>query len=161
MADPRSLDAFEMEDLRHLAEVAHYDLAGFISRNPHHASLPARLLFVGLCQGGAQHFVDGTHGLKDFDVWMFFAAGTGDPIYPVRRRGVATYEGPRFQNSTRRIDVLGRTLKVKLQADPALSLNSYLSTPSTSTAWHLAQRPVVALWPEPLIGQVIWRARSS
>jgi hypothetical protein len=32
------------------------------------------LVCVALCQGAALHFVDGENGVKDFDVWTFYAA---------------------------------------------------------------------------------------
>lgn len=31
---------------------------------------------VFLAQGGAQHFIDGSHGVKDFDVWSIYLART-------------------------------------------------------------------------------------
>jgi hypothetical protein len=33
-----------------------------------------RLLCVALCRGGALHYLDRSNGVKDFDVWTFFAA---------------------------------------------------------------------------------------
>ena len=71
----------------------------FIVRNPHHAGLRARVLAVALCQGAALHYVDGKNGVKDFDVWTFFANDGASPAYPVRRRGEGSFEGSRSRIS--------------------------------------------------------------
>ena len=124
--EARSYDRFEDDDLAHLADLARRDLGAFIVRNPHHAGLRARVLAVALCQGAALHYVDGKNGVKDFDVWTFFADDGASPAYPVRRRGEGSFEGSRFADSTRRVDLLGRTLKVSADADPIRAVQSYL-----------------------------------
>lgn len=151
----RSFDKFQREDFEQLAEAARQDLLGFVDRNPHHRSLPARLICVALCQGAAQHHVDNINGVKDFDVWSFFADDGGSPAYPSRRRGTATFQGERFASSTRRIDFMGRTLKVRPGLTPPEAIRAYLRQPQTSTARHLSQKAVVMLGPDE-VGTIIW-----
>ena len=152
----RSYDMFEVADLAHLAEIAARDLDAFIFRNRHHRGLKDRLLLVALCQGAALHYVDGQNGVKDFDIWTFFADDGVSPLYPVRRRGEASFERETFANSTRRVDLLGRTLKVGVDADPFGAVRDYLEDAQTGTAWRLAQKAAVALEPVVRRGEVIW-----
>ena len=156
--EERSYDRFEQDDLTHLADLARQDLDAFIKRNPHHAGLKKRVLVVALCQGAALHFVDGKNGVKDFDVWTFFADDGASPSYPVRRRGAAQFEGVRFADSTRRVDLLGRTLRVGEDGDPVAAVRAYLKDARTLTAWHLAQKAAVVLEPASRRGEVIWPA---
>lgn len=158
-ADERSFDKFQRIDFEQLAEAACRDLLQFVHRNPHHQSLPERLICIALCQGAAQHHVDGISGVKDFDVWSFFAHDDGFPPYPPRRRGTGTFQGDRFTSSTRRIDFLGRTLKVEPGLTPVETIRAYLRHPQTSTAWHLSKKAVVMLSPGE-IGTVIWSAQD-
>lgn len=154
--EPRSYDRFEDDDLRQLADLAKADLASFIQRNPHYASLASRVLCVALCQGAALHYIDGQNGVKDFDLWTFFADGGDGLEYPVRRRGVGRFEGGRFRDSTKRIDFLGRTLKTSAALDPIDAVQSYVAGQSTESARHLSQQAVVVLSPAARRGEVIW-----
>ncbi len=47
-----------------------------------------RRVAVTLAQGAALHFVDGRNGVKDLDVWMFYAQvpGGGNPFGQRKRR---------------------------------------------------------------------------
>src|ERR1700727_1064079 len=48
-----------------------------------------------LYQGAALHYLDGKNGVKDFDVWSFYAA-LGDGPFPYRWRGTADFGPSRF-----------------------------------------------------------------
>ncbi len=57
------------------------------SRAPRGAGRYAgRLVCRALCQGAALHYLDGTNGVKDFDVWSFYAE-RGDGPFPYGWRG--------------------------------------------------------------------------
>ena len=157
---PRSYDEFQAEDFAILAEIARADLAAFIVRNPHHLSLPERLLCIALCQGAALHHLDGKNGVKDFDVWMFFADQSGSPPYPPRRTGKAPFTGARFQDSTRRVDILGRTIALSPSGDPVAAVSEYLRGSRTATAGHLRQKAVVILDPPGRRGEILWPPAS-
>lgn len=159
--EPRSFDHFGAEDLTRLAGLAEQDLQSFIARNPHHASLPERILLIALCQGAALHYLDGSNGVKDFDVWSFFADDGSSPRYPVRRRGIARYDGSRFSDSTRRVDLLGRTISGATGADPVAEVQAYLRRPLTASARHLGKKGVVIASPTSLLGTVIWPEHDS
>ncbi len=118
-------------------------------------------LAVALCQGAAMHYVDGTNGVKDFDVWFF---------YPFNRRHLPfrsiwrwDYQNPKFGRHPRipgckgrRVDVLVRSIKCKTRRNPAKTLCQYLEAGKTASSRALAKKAVVMLYPEKLRGRVIW-----
>lgn len=150
------------EHLRRLAELAEADREGLFIRNPHLSVYRDRILLTALCQGAALHFVNGTNGVKDLDVYTFYAEDSGVG-YPYRRRGVEDFgdselgrhpDDHGFQG--RRVDLLGRTLKVATTADPVTSIRNYLLAGGTATARELAKKAVVVIDPGPRFGQVAW-----
>jgi hypothetical protein len=164
MASERSSERITGADLIRLGQFALRDLAGLVERETATGRrYRNRLLCIALCQGAAQHYVDGAHGVKDFDVWSFFAAHPAGP-FPYRRRVERDFgrskfsrypaDPPRFLG--RRIDLGGRSLPVAATADPVESVRSYLAAGCTETARRLSQRSVVLLWPAGLCGRVIW-----
>ena len=126
-----------------------------------------RLVCRALCQGAALHYLDGTNGVKDFDVWSFYAE-RGDGPFPYRWRGTADYGRSKFGRypddppsfTGRRVDLLGRSLDVPLDAEPAKVLRDYLSAARTRSAKELAAKAVVLIYPEQLAGKVIWPEAS-
>ncbi|MFV8137399.1 hypothetical protein ACNQR7_07495 [Mycolicibacterium senegalense] len=158
----RSMVPLTDEHLHRLARIAGADRGGLFSRKPHLAVYRDRILITALCQGAALHYVDGANGVKDLDVYTFYAE---DPAigYPYRRRGVADFgdsEHGRHPDDHefvgRRVDLLGRTLKVALSADPVAAVRSYLRAGATSTARELAKKAVVVIDEGPRFGQVVW-----
>jgi hypothetical protein len=158
----RSVARLTDEHLRRLAEIAKSDREGMFKRNPHLSVYRDRILLTALCQGAALHYVNGTHGVKDLDVYTFYAedASVG---YPYRRRGVEDFgdselgrhpDDHGFQG--RRVDLLGRTLKVDPAADPVTSIRQHLRAGGTATAKELAKKAVVVIDPGARFGQVAW-----
>jgi hypothetical protein len=56
--------------------------------------------------------------------------------------------------------LLGRSLDVPLDAEPAKVLRDYLSAARTRSAKELAAKAVVLIYPEQLAGKVIWPEAS-
>jgi hypothetical protein len=60
----------------------------------------------------------------------------------------------------RRVDLLGRSLDVQLDAEPVKLLRDHLFTARTRSAIELAAKAVVLIYPEQLAGKVIWPEAS-
>jgi hypothetical protein len=117
---------------------------------------------VALCQGAALHWINGQNGIKDFDVWTFYAA-LPSVEFPPRWRGQMDFGDPKFGQTSdkpefvgRRVDLLGRSLPVTLGTDPVAMLQSYLSRGRTESAQQLAKKAVVLLEPVEQLGEVVW-----
>jgi hypothetical protein len=184
---PRSQAGLTDEHLCRLAALADADHEAFTRRDgrPEYRS---RRLAVVLAQGAALHYLDGRSGVKDLDVWTFYA-GLPSIRFPADKRethadfgpsalGRQSYELSMARNahelarwrrwsaySGRRVDFLMRALPV--QADATISavvkaLQEWLAHGARSTAttkpsaWHLARKGVVLLYPEQQQGAVVW-----
>ncbi|MFD8249671.1 hypothetical protein [Nocardia sp. NPDC059691] len=158
----RSYEPLTEDHLRRLAELAYEDHAELMRRHPHLRVLRDRVLLTALCQGGALHWVDGKNGVKDLDVFTFYARHPEQP-YPPRRRKCRDFGASDLGrhpadvgHSGRRIDFMGKDLDVPVDADPVDAVRSYLRGRRTRTAWHLSRKAVVVIDPNHLFGHVIW-----
>ena len=160
----RSWERITQRDLRRLSRIAEADHDDFFVRNPHFGHYRNRVICVALCQGAALHYVypQDSDGIKDFDVWTFYSEW-GEP-FPPRRRGKEDFGESKFGRRPkdakhfvgRRVDLMGRSLRVRPSADPVETLLSYLITPTTPTARQLRKKPVVILDPPELLGAIVW-----
>ncbi len=164
----RSYERITRGDLYRLAEIARLDREDLFARKPRYRALGERLICVALCQGAALHFVDGENGVKDFDVWTFYATHPNAPDFPWRRRKAVDFGDPKFGPSPdkpdfagRHVDLLGRSLGGIEGVDPAVILGKYLSEGRTETARRLADKAVVLLEPVDRLGAVIWPAAND
>jgi hypothetical protein len=160
----RSLVRIERADLLRLAALAAAAEADLFRRNPQGSGRYAdRLLGRALCQGAALHYVNKRNGVKDFDVWSFYAQCDDWP-FPARWRGTRDFGPSRFGRypgdpphySGRRVDLLGRSLPAKPGADPADVLRRYLAARRTDSAKALAAKAVVLIHPENRAGEIVW-----
>lgn len=159
----RSYEPLTLEDLHQLGKLAKADRESLFDRRPGTGNLYHNRLFaVALCQGAALHFLDGKNGIKDFDVWSFYTEAPERP-FPFRRRGIADFGNPKFGKTEdsqsfigRRVDLLARSLKGVDPNDPVGSLRKYLSQRATKSAYCLAEKAVILIEPEDLLGYVVW-----
>jgi hypothetical protein len=164
MNDPaRSYERMTNDDFRRLGRIASADREEFFSRKEHYAPLADYILAVALCQGAALHYVNGTNGIKDIDVWTFYAEHP-TITYPPRRPIIPRDFGdPKFGKTRdyehfvgRKVDCLGRSLSVQRGSEPVGALRGYLANPRTDTAGKLAEKGVVLIEPAGLLGTVVW-----
>jgi hypothetical protein len=74
MNDPtRSYVRMTHDDLRRLGRLARDDREEFFARNPKYRPLRDYVLAVRSLSGWGLHYVNGTNGIKDLDVWTFCA----------------------------------------------------------------------------------------
>ena len=164
----RSFEPLTDDDLRRLGEIATADREQMFARSRHWAAYRDRLLAVALCQGAALHYLDRRNGVKDLDVWTFFAALPSrypDPAL-YRRNKPYDYGPSRFGRHPdlpgylgRKVDLLSDSIPVRPDADPVESIRHWLRTERRGNPAHLAQKAVVLI--EPARGRVVWPDRTS
>ena len=87
----RSLARISVTDLLRLAALAADAESELFRRNPRGSGRYAgRLLGRALCQGAALHYLNGKNGVKDFDIWSFYAQYDEWP-FPPRWRGTRDF----------------------------------------------------------------------
>ena len=112
---------------------------------------------VALRQGAALHYVDGSHGVKDFDVWAssgacqtcLFRLAATDGATSGARASAADYAN-RYEG--RRVGIL-----VDRSMFGVAAVRRYLAAGLRgSSPWYLAQRPIIAIYPDLILGRRIW-----
>ena len=164
-ASERSKQRITKVELRKLSSIAASDRDDLFRRKPHLRHYRNRIVCVALCQGAALHYLDGTNGVKDFDVWTFYAHSKLP--FPYRRVGKGDFGDSKFGRrpkdskrfAGRRVDLIGRSLRVRPSADPLEVIDEYLGRPRTKTAKKLAKKAVVIIDPPELRGRVAWDPR--
>lgn len=159
----RSFLPITLPDLQRLRAIAAQDRATFFAKHPDWAAHYAdRVLLVALCQGAARHYLDGTTGVQDFDVYTFFAENPARR-WCARRRAIYDFGDPKFGQSSdkpqfvgRRVDVLARAVPWTPGQDAGDALQAYLRTGRTETARRLAEQAVVILEPVGRMGKALW-----
>jgi hypothetical protein len=159
----RSFDRIKDPDLARLAEIAVEDRKQFFSDHPEWRSIYAnRILCTALCQGAAEHYVNGLVGINDFDVYTFYAAHPARHWYAKRKKHW-DFGDAKFGQSVdkpllvgRRVDLMGRELLASPGDDPVVAVQRYLLTRQTKTARLLAHKAVVLLAPARFRGRVVW-----
>jgi hypothetical protein len=164
METERSYEPLTNDDLARLSGIAQDVLRKRTFRTPVGRQYEDRLILLALCQGGAQHYVDGVTGVKDLDVWAFFRGGLEKP-FPWRARWRADFGLSRLGRHPadkgclgRRVDVIGRSI-------PAIDTNGedavldWLHGRSQS-ARLLVRRPVIGLFPQALFAKPLWSPLS-
>ena len=161
----RSMDHITSEDFERLAKHVEVEIADFLGSGKQ-TPFRERQIAVVLCQGAALHYLDGSNGVKDFDVYVFFAElpGIKGPHNRSARKrdfGVSKfgrYSGDDALFSGRRIDIFWRTIPTEHRLDPAVAIPAYLrSGKPRSTPWHLSQKAVILLRPKSRLGEVVWQ----
>jgi hypothetical protein len=180
-ATARSREPLTLAHLRRLSAIAEADREMFYRAQP---AYRGRHLATVLAQGAALHWVDRTTGVKDLDVWSFFAQPPGVTSFPANQRkrhvdfgpselGRQAYDldDPRLSShdrrryagwsrfTRRRVDLMMRGLPCAPDIEPAAAIRDWLSRgthPRSGSPWHLAQKAVVLIDPPERRGEVVW-----
>ncbi len=164
MTQERSHAPITRADLKRLARITRLEREDFFARHREYAILyRKRVLCAALCQGGALHYINGRTGVRDFDVFTFYAAHPeaafphwhserydfGPSKFGQLPGAPATFRG-------RPVDLAGRSIEASPVDDPIEALQHYLRRGSTPVARRLAEKAVVLIEPEHLAGYVAW-----
>jgi hypothetical protein len=163
----RSFERITRSDLLKLAKIALDDLEDLFARRANCRRYQTRLLMICLCQGAAQHYVYRDRGIADFDVWAFFKALPKE--FPPRRHGRKDFGPSKFGRNAkgpkhfigRRVDLLGRSIRVLRTDTAAKAVRRYFKEPKTTSARHLAMRPAIVIWPLRSCGKVLWNPQRG
>ena len=164
MISKRTFKKINHKDLHRLSTIALEDRQDLFARYPRWRKLYSkRILCIALCQGAALHYIDGKNGVKDFDVWTFYAEHPSGIPFPYRRRVRRDFGKSKFgrhpddrQYEGRCVDLIGRSIKCSPKVNPIKALHEYLLNPKTRSAKELAKKAVVILAPNELLGKVVW-----
>jgi hypothetical protein len=176
----RSRAPIDDDHLVHLSVIAAADREKFYLTRPEYRD---RHLATVLAQGAALHFLDGKNGVKDLDVWSFFALPRGVTRFPADRRNVHVDFGPSTLGrqpydldaapnaivraqwarwSTfegRRVDLLMRGLQCSRRSDPVDVIRGWLITGQAkpdSSPDRLARKAVIMIDPPDRRGEIVW-----
>jgi hypothetical protein len=164
MLAERSFEPITRTDLRRLARIAAADREDFFSRHPEFAILyRKRLLCTALCGNAALHLLNGLTGVDYFSVWSFYAEHPEAP-FPFRRPSRADFGESKFGRTPdapqgyagRRVELQGRSIAATPGGDPVEALQRYLKAGATRSARELAQKAVVLIAPEAVLGAEVW-----
>ena len=163
MARAASFEQITRADLRRLGRISDEEREDFFTRRPDWRLLyRRRLLCTALTGRSAVHFCNGTSGVVQFDVHMFFALHSEAP-FPYRWTSLRDFGSPKFGRAEgeahytgRRIRFSGRSINCRPSDDPVAALQTYLRRGRTPTARHLRKDAVVLIGPEHSLGYVAW-----
>ena len=165
----RSYKRIQDSDLQRLADLARKDLNRLFNERPRIAGYKNRLLMLCLCQGAAKHFACGEHGVKDFDVWAFFAESPDLPPLGIRKPMAVDFGPSRFGRNPkdnlkkfkgRRVDMLRKAIECDGK-NPEKCVRAWLKGGKTLSARKVSERPVVVIYPKRLRGKVIWTPKTK
>ena len=163
MARGASFEQISRADLRRLARIADEEREDLFTRRPDWRLLyRRRLLCTALTGRSAMHFFNGTSGVVQFDVCLFFAVHA-EAAFPhrwtsMRDFGIRKF-GPAEGDTNyigRRVRLTGRSINCRPSDDPVAALQTYLRRGRTPTARQLRQDAVVLIGPERYLGYVAW-----
>lgn len=156
-----------LDDLRKFAYIANNVLIS----TSYGRDFADSLITIALCQGGANHYMvtngyiryyydPQKKGLKDIDIWFFF---TKKGFHPMWRRTIDLGPSKFGQNpdepgyTGRRMDFFGRSIPFIAGDTIESALKRWLKNGNPkSSPWYLSRKAVVALFPEDIIGKVLW-----
>jgi hypothetical protein len=164
MEAERSYEPLTNDDLARLSAIAQDALRDRVFRTPVGRQYKDRLILLALCQGAAQHYVDGVTGVKDLDVWAFFRGGIDKP-FPWRARWSVDFGPSRLGRHPADKGYLGRRVDVMGRSIPAIDTNGQDAVVAwlhgrSKSARLLVRRPAIGLFPQALFAKPLWSPKS-
>ena len=158
----RSFERLELHHLRRLARIAINDLTDLFDRKPDLGYLYRdRLMVICLCQGGARHFLHRDRGVKDLDLWAFFAMHP-NRSFPYRRHKRMDFGASRFGRHPndqhfrgRGVDIFGRSIRCRNGQEAHDCVREWIRGKAKSSR-EIRKNPVIVVYPEEDLGSIIW-----
>ncbi|MGH7949503.1 MAG: hypothetical protein ACREQF_09785 [Candidatus Binataceae bacterium] len=159
----RSFERIAKSDLKRLARIARDEREDYFGRHPEWAMLyRKRVLCSALCRDGALHFLNGTTGVGQFDVWTFYIEHAEAP-FPYHRVSHRDFGESKFGSAAgqpayegRRVELNSRSLPCEMGHDPVAVLQQYLRRGETPSSRELREGAVVLIEPDDYLGYVVW-----
>lgn len=144
----RSTQEITQADLYALLEIAQKN------RKPSEDRVSDTPVLIALCQGAASHYVDKKTGVKDFDVWFFYAQEEyGKNDYD---RGYSTVKLTGSQNfDGKEVQLFWRAHAAFNCGDAERGIHDYVEKGNTNSARELGKKAVVGLYPKEVFGEVL------
>jgi hypothetical protein len=157
MPDSRSRRPITVEHLKLLAGIAERERRTFFGRNRRAKIYQNRFIAAALCQGAALHYLGLGTGVKDFDIHLFHVQHPARRQIARRVRRVRS-NVPGF--GERMVDIIWTVIPERIasrgRANPSRTIREFLKARPTENARFLAQKPVVGLLPERILGRLLW-----
>jgi hypothetical protein len=114
-----------------------------------------------VANGYARHYFDPRkNGLRDIDIWFFFSKQGFHPMWHLEDDlGPSKFgQNPKEPDYVgRRMDFRGRSIPFHPEDTVQTALQRWLKSGARgSSPWWLYKKAVVALFPEEIIGKVLW-----
>ena len=143
------------QDFDRMVDLVFEDLKYLAKRNPQYVNADPGA--ICLAQGTGTHYFDRVNGIKDIDLWVFFA--NGSIVAPQRRLKKVDFGDPKFGQTSDRPNFVGRRVDILLRnidvgGSITDSLQWYLGYKPTRSAEFLSMKGMVMLYPER--GVPIW-----
>lgn len=158
-----SYERITRNDLRRLARIANEECEDFFSRRSDWKLLYGRRFLAAALYGReASHFCNGSSGIEQFNLCLFFGAHAEAP-FPHRWASNRDFGQSKFGHSEshpqydgRRVQVIGRSVPHRSGNDVLVTLESYVRGGRTPVARQLREQAVVLISPERFLGHVLW-----
>ena len=147
-------------DLEVLQELALKEHDAFFQRNPRlREAYHSSLVGIALCQGAAWHYINTSIGIKDFDIWLFYRKSEKVNLRCRHRKSVEDgYKRRRIDSLRRAID---RDLCDVYSNEADKCIMQYLLQRDTQTKRLLLRKSVVGLFPDQIVGKIMWKGQPS
>lgn len=163
MVNRVSFEPITRNDLRRLARIADEEREDLFARRRDWRLLYGRrLLCTALSGRSAMHYCNGTSGVEQFDVCLFFAAHA-EATFPHRWVSLRDFGDSKFGRAEadgayagRRIRITGRSIRSRPADNPVAALQAYLRGGRTPTARQLKEEALVLIAPVHYLGYVVW-----
>ena len=167
MSEVYSKEEIDTDDLRQFAGVA----LNALQSTKYGRKFKSSLAMITLCQGGANHYVVSNgyvhryfdpqkKGLKDIDIWFFFRKKGFSPVWKLTRDFGRSKFGRNSEEPGyigRRMDFFGRSIPFLARDNAGSALERWIASGAPgSSPWHLSHKAVVGIFPENIVGKVLW-----